>query len=66
MVDRPGVEVLQGMELTGTNRSRALLNTISRHVQQIYITFYVVFRVQTLTDSVAIATRVHLFPSRTQ
>ena len=25
------------MELTGTNRSRALLNTISRHVQQIYI-----------------------------
>ena len=26
------------MELTGTNRSRALLKTISRHVQQIYIT----------------------------
>ena len=25
------------MELTGTNRSRALLNTISRYVQQIYI-----------------------------
>ena len=25
------------MELTGTNRSRALLNTISRNVQQIYI-----------------------------
>ena len=25
------------MELTGTNRSRALLKTISRHVQQIYI-----------------------------
>ena len=25
------------MELTGTNRSRALLKTISRYVQQIYI-----------------------------
>jgi len=28
-----------------------------------YIYFYVVFRVQTLTDSVAIATRIHLFLS---
>ncbi len=41
--------------------------TISRqYVQYKYIYFYVVFRVQTLTDSVAIAMRIHLFPSRTQ
>ena len=48
MVDRPGVEVQQCMERTGTNRPRTYLTKIREQYKGKRLTFSVVVRAQAL------------------
>lgn len=65
MVDRPGVEVQQCMERTGTNRPRTYLTKIRESIRE---ETYVFCSCQGTgsEDSVVMAVGVHLFPYRTQ